>query len=168
MIPVAAMPICRMAVRLRLFPGWWLLSKLSDVGVGQPASRIFSTMAMPTAASFRLFEPFLRCHRLSLPDLASLASGVIHAEIGLGTEIRRDPEETVPAVWRIDTASRDINRPAGVVLRFQIRLNSVEPTVASAARNLLSHDKRWPDVANESMKVWPKVPRIGSAFVASG
>lgn len=74
---------------------------------------------------------------------ASLARGVGH------------PIEAVPDVGRVDAASRDIDRPAGVVFRLQVSKNSVEPCIAKRSRNLLSHDNRGPESANDSQHVGP-------------
>jgi hypothetical protein len=63
-------------------------------------------------------------------------------------------------VRRIDGASRNIDRPAGVTVSFQVRSNSVEPTIASLARNLFSHDDMGPAGTDEAMKVRPQVPWI--------
>ena len=45
-------------------------------------------------------------------------------------------------LWRVDSASRDIDRPCGDVFSRQISADSVEPTIASRSRNLLSHKHR--------------------------
>jgi len=71
-----------------------------------------------------------------------------------------DPVEPVPLVWRVDTASREIDRPCGVAFSLQISADSVEPTVASRSRNLLSHDDRGPAGTDEAMKVRPQMPWI--------
>jgi hypothetical protein len=63
-------------------------------------------------------------------------------------------------VWRVDTASREIDCPAGETFSRQIRAHSVEPTVASRSRNLLSHDDRGPSGTDEAMKVRPQMPWI--------
>jgi hypothetical protein len=63
-------------------------------------------------------------------------------------------------VWRIDGASRDIDAPAGVVFWRQISADSVEPSVASRSRNLLSHDDSGPTGTDEAMKVRPQMPWI--------
>jgi hypothetical protein len=60
-----------------------------------------------------------------------------------------DPEQPVPFVWRVDGASREINRPCGVAFAFQISAHSVEPAVASLLRNLLSHDDIGPSGGGE-------------------
>jgi len=63
-------------------------------------------------------------------------------------------------VWRVDGASRDIDAPAGVAFSRQISADSVEPTVASRSRNLLSHDDNGPTGTDEAMKVRPQMPWI--------
>jgi hypothetical protein len=69
-------------------------------------------------------------------------------------------------VWRVDTASREIDCPPGVTFPRQISADSVEPTVASLSRNLLSHDDSGPHGTDEAMKVRPQMPWIicSSAF----
>jgi hypothetical protein len=61
-----------------------------------------------------------------------------------------DPIEPLSAMGGVHGASRNIDRPAGVTFSFQISADSVEPTVASRARNLLSHEDRGPADADES------------------
>jgi hypothetical protein len=58
-------------------------------------------------------------------------------------------------VRRVDGASRNINRPAGVTFSFQISSNSVEPTIASLSRNLFSHDDSGPAGTDETKEVRP-------------
>jgi hypothetical protein len=62
-----------------------------------------------------------------------------------------DPEDAVPFVWRVDGASREINRPCGVAFTLQISAHSVEPAIASLLRNLFSHDDIGPDGGGEPM-----------------
>src|SRR5260370_563486 len=66
-------------------------------------------------------------------------SGPAAALFGVG---HSDPVESVPFVWRVDRASRDIHCPAGDVFSRQISAYPVEPTIASRFRNLLSHPYR--------------------------
>jgi hypothetical protein len=66
----------------------------------------------------------------------------------------------LPDVWRIDRESRNICRPAGVAICFQISSNSIEPPVPSLSRNLLSHDDRGAAGANEPMELGPEVTGI--------
>jgi hypothetical protein len=80
-----------------------------------------------------------------------------------------DPVHAVPLVWRVDTASREIDRPCGETVSFQISADSVEPTAASLSRNLLSHDDSGPSGTDEAMKVRPQMPWIiGSEPFAGG
>jgi hypothetical protein len=77
-----------------------------------------------------------------------------------------DPVKPLSNVRGVDRESRNIDRPPGVANCFQISLNSIEPTIASLSRNLLSHDDRGPDGTDETMEVGPQVPWIvrSSAF----
>lgn len=94
------------------------------------------------------------------PFSPSLARGVAHG----------DPIKSRADVRRIDGASRNINRSAGVVFSFQVSGNSVEPTVASRSCNLLAHNDRGPTGADESKEVGPKVPWIvlAKSFTGDG
>lgn len=87
-----------------------------------------------------------------LPPVAPLTVGV-----GLSA---RDPVQPAALVWRIDGASRDIDRPCGVVFVRQIIADSVEPMRASRCRNLLSHKDRGPAGTDEAIKVRPQMPWI--------
>jgi hypothetical protein len=60
----------------------------------------------------------------------------------------------------VDRESRNIDRPPGVASCFQISSNSIEPSVPSLSRNLLSHDDRGSAGSNEAVKVGPEVPWI--------
>jgi hypothetical protein len=71
-----------------------------------------------------------------------------------------DPVEAASDVRRIDGASRDIDPPNGVVFTFQVKGNSVEPTIASRSRNLLSHNDSGPSGTDEAKEVRPQVPWI--------
>jgi hypothetical protein len=82
----------------------------------------------------------------------SLRRGVVHVD--------SDPVEPLANVRGVDRESWEIGAPAGVAFSFQISANSVEPTIASLSRNLLSHDDRGPDGGDEAMKVGPQVPWI--------
>tara|TARA_R110002126_G_scaffold39291_4_gene116707 strand:- start:487 stop:912 length:426 start_codon:yes stop_codon:yes gene_type:complete len=75
-------------------------------------------------------------------------------------QVFSNPIEPLSDVGRVHRASRDINSPAGVVFSRQISADSVEPTVASRSRNLLSHNDRWPAGTDEAMEVGPQVPWI--------
>ncbi len=71
-----------------------------------------------------------------------------------------DPVEPVSDVRGVHGASRDIDRPAGVVFSLQISAHSVEPTIARRSANLFSHDDRGPDGADKAKEVGPQMPRI--------
>ncbi len=60
-------------------------------------------------------------------------------------------------------ASRDIDCPAGVVFSRQISAHSVEPTIASLPRNLLSHDDSGPSGTDEAKEVGPQMPCVVDA-----
>jgi hypothetical protein len=77
--------------------------------------------------------------------------------------------ELSPPLDVVDTASREIDRPCGETVSFQISADSVEPTAASLSRNLLSHDDSGPSGTDEAMKVRPQMPWIiGSEPFAGG
>jgi hypothetical protein len=76
------------------------------------------------------------------------------------THVACDPVEPLSDVGGVHRASRDIDAPAGVTFSRQISAHSVEPTIASLSRNLLSHDDRGPDGGDEAMEVGPQVPWI--------
>jgi hypothetical protein len=137
--PIIGVPRAKSSVRFieRLFPGWWLLSKDKLVQVGHTA-RIWVQSPSPELGDRPL--------RLSFPWMVTVAHG--------------DPVKPVPFVWRVDRESRDINAPAGVVFCRQISANSVEPTIASRSRNLLSHDDRGPLGTDEAKKVRPQMPWV--------
>ena len=61
-----------------------------------------------------------------------------------------DPVQPVPLVWRVDTASRNIDGPAGIADSFQIRAYSVDPSLASRSANLFAHNDPRPALADES------------------
>jgi hypothetical protein len=81
------------------------------------------------------------------------------ALVGVG-HVAGDPVEPLANVRGVDRESRNICRPAGVTFSRQISAHSVEPTIASLPRNLLSHDDRGPDGGDEAMEVGPQVPWI--------
>jgi hypothetical protein len=90
----------------------------------------------PFSSISSLREP----ERVFRPPSTSAIVGVGHG----------DPIEPVPLVWSVDGASRYIDRFDGVSFRFQISADSVEPTVANFAANLLAHDDPEPAGADES------------------
>jgi len=71
---------------------------------------------------------------------------------------------------RVDGTSWDNDRPAGVVLCFQVSRNSVEPVLANRRRNLFSHDDSGPSGTDEAKEVGPQVPIVilGFAFTRNG
>jgi hypothetical protein len=71
-----------------------------------------------------------------------------------------DPIEPLSDVGGVHRASRNIDAPAGVTFSLQISAHSVEPTIASRSRNLLSHDDRGSAGANEAVEVGPEVTGI--------
>jgi hypothetical protein len=75
-------------------------------------------------------------------------------------QVCSDPVEPLSDVGGVHRASRDIDAPAGVTFSRQISAHSVEPTIASRSRNLLSHDDRGPTGGDEAMEVGPQVPWI--------
>lgn len=56
---------------------------------------------------------------------------------------------------RVDGTSRDNDRPAGVVERFQIIEHSIEPMPANRCRNLFSHQHSGPSGTDEPKHVGP-------------
>jgi hypothetical protein len=71
-----------------------------------------------------------------------------------------DPVEPASDVGGVHGASRDIDAPPGVTFTRQISDNSVEPTIPSRSRNLLSHDDRRPAGGDEAKEVGPQMPWI--------
>jgi len=78
--------------------------------------------------------------------------------------------EAVAPVGRVDGTSWDNDRPAGVVLCFQVSRHSVEPVLANRRRNLFSHDDSGPSGTDEAKEVGPQVPIVilGFAFTRDG
>jgi hypothetical protein len=89
---------------------------------------------------------------LPFPFFSSDALGVGH--------VACDPIEPLPYVRGVDRESRNIDRPSGVASSFQISSNSVEPSVPSLSRNLLSQDDRGSACLNEAVEVGPEVAGI--------
>ena len=104
----------------------------ADVGVGQPVSHT-SSPSSALVGTFRHSEP-------------SLWSRVV----GAGHEV-----SAVSDVGRPDARSRENDRPAGVVQRFHVSLNKVEPSEAVLARNLLAKDNWRQKLRNEPLPSWP-------------
>ncbi len=78
--------------------------------------------------------------------------------------------EPVPSVGRVDGTSWDNDRPAGVVLCFQVSRHSVEPALANRRRNLFFHDDSGPSGTDEAKEVGPQVPIVilGFSFTGDG
>lgn len=68
---------------------------------------------------------------------------------------RGDKPDAITSMRRIDGASRDNDRPPGVCDAFQVSKHSVDPTVPSRCRNLLSHDDSGPSGTDEAKHVGP-------------
>jgi hypothetical protein len=128
----------------------FLLDALScAVGVGQPASHAtrprsaFNGTSDPAAPSFQsraeaVGQPAKAASAGSAPPAwfgppfaPSVARGVFHPI--------RSPPDAASDVRGADAASRQIKRPAGVAVRFQVCEYKVEPAVPNSSRNLLAH-----------------------------
>jgi hypothetical protein len=72
--------------------------------------------------------------------------------------------ESIPAMGRVDGTSWDNDRPAGVVLCFQVSRHSVEPVLANRRCNLFSHDDSGPSGTDEAKEVGPQVPIVILGF----
>ena len=107
----------------------------------------------------------LRMQSLFPAALLPFCAGVPAIGVGHG-----DPVDPVSSVGRVDGASRNIDRPAGVTDAFQISADSVEPTVASLSANLFAHADPRPASVDESKHVGPQMPRIvrSGAFAGDG
>jgi hypothetical protein len=70
------------------------------------------------------------------------------------------PPQPASDMGGVHGASRDIDAPAGVTFSRQISAHSVEPTIASRSRNLLSHDDRGPAGTDEAKEVGPQMPCV--------
>jgi hypothetical protein len=67
-------------------------------------------------------------------------------------------------VERADARSAEITRPDGVVRRFQVSRNTIEPSKSIRARNLLTKDDCRAALRNELVPRRPKVARIIGAI----
>jgi hypothetical protein len=78
--------------------------------------------------------------------------------------------KAITLVGRVDGTSWDNDRPAGVVLCFQVSRHSVEPVLANRRRNLFSHDDSGPSGTDEAKEVGPQVPIVilGFSFARDG
>ncbi len=131
------------------------------VGVGQDERAIVLPKVSPNP--FPFFRVSLHFCRRASKRSASLC--VKSSRVGAG---HGAPVKPASDVRRVDGASRDIDRPAGVAFALQVRLNSVEPTVASRSRNLLSHDDSGPAGTDEAKHVGPQVPSVVGATSPAG
>jgi hypothetical protein len=75
-------------------------------------------------------------------------------------QVCSDPIEPLAYVRGVDRESRNIDRPPGVASCFQISSNSIEPSVPSLSRNLLSQDDRGSAGGDEAVEVGPEVAGI--------
>lgn len=72
----------------------------------------------------------------------------------------RTPPEPLSDMGRADARSAEIDRPAGVARSFQVSLYKVEPSEAVLARNLFAKDDARPELCDEVVEGWPKVPLV--------
>jgi hypothetical protein len=89
---------------------------------------------------------------LPFPFFSSDALGVGHVE--------GDPVEALSDVRGVDRESRNIDPPAGVAFSLQVSAHSVEPSVPSFSRNLLSQDDRGAAGGDEEVEVGPEVTGV--------
>ena len=120
----------------------------SDVGVAHSAAAVTAARSGPWFRAASLIAPSVDRTPLS----ASEAVGVGHKP------------ESIPAMGRVDGTSWDNDRPAGVVLCFQVSRHSVEPVLANRRRNLFSHDDSGPAGTDEAKEVGPQVPIVILGF----
>jgi hypothetical protein len=79
-----------------------------------------------------------------------------------------DEPEAISTVWRIDGTSWNNGRPAGVALKFQVSVDSVEPILSNRRRNLLSHGDRGTLCCDEVVERRPEVPFVLLALASAG
>jgi hypothetical protein len=135
----AAFVLCPSGVRMR--PEAWSVVR----GVGHVAAIAFGRVS----SGF----PFRSCRPAPLCPLESRV-------VGVGQFVHCNPIEPLANVRGVDRESRNICRPAGVATSFQIRSNSIEPSVPSLSRNLLSHDDRGSAGGDEAVEVGPEVSGV--------
>ena len=129
-------------------------------GVGQPASCAITCklvmavrlVPVPSRSPMRLF--IARCASTDL--LSSFATGVGH------------PPQPLSDVRRADAASREIDRPAGVTLTFQVIEYKVEPRPAVRSRNLLAKDDWRIEDADKLEPGGPEVALVAEPATLSG
>ena len=127
---------------------------LATVGVGQAAATMWSCKLTWCPDVIRAAALIGSAYD---PPPVSRCCGVGHGA----------PVEPASDVRGVHGASRDINPPAGVTFARQISLNSVEPTVAKRARNLLSHNDKGPAGADETKEVGPQMPCVVGAAASA-
>jgi hypothetical protein len=81
---------------------------------------------------------------------------------------RANKPQSISSMGRIDGASRNNDRSAGVTDAFQVSRHSVEPILANRCRNLLSHNDRGPDGSDKAEEDGPEVPFVRRAFLLTG
>lgn len=120
------------------------------------------TQPLSAADWFKSCGPPLRAISRSEPSSErtffspSLARGVGCPERG------KEEELSLSDVRRTDARSAEIDRPAGVVRSFHVRLNKVEPTKSVLARNLLTKDLLRAALSDEMVPMRPKVPLVSN------
>lgn len=126
-----------------LFRSNWLDAALffASFVVGVLHAYICTVSGVPPILLPRRF----RSKNASADDPSGFAHGVPHSA----------PIQSLSDVRRVDGASRDINRPAGVTFSLQISGNSIEPAIASRSRNLLSQHDSGPGGTDEAKHVGP-------------
>jgi hypothetical protein len=112
--------------------------------------------AAVTAISFNGRELRSSVASLALPFFQSRAAAVGHEE------------ESLSGVRCAHARSRQIGRPDGVAPCFQVSRNSVEPSEASRACNLLAKDDWRAELADEPVHLGPEVSGIGGSFALAG
>jgi hypothetical protein len=73
------------------------------------------------------------------------------------------PPKPLASVRRVDGASRDNRRPAGVTASFQVVKYSIEPAKPGALCNLFSKDNWRAALADEPIELGPQMPGISGA-----
>jgi hypothetical protein len=76
-------------------------------------------------------------------------------------------EESLADMRRADARSAKISRCKGVTRRFHVSVNSVEPTEAVLARNLLSKNSWRVALRDELVEVGPQVPLISNPIASA-
>jgi hypothetical protein len=92
---------------------------------------------------------------------------LIPVGISLAFGVSHEPEP-LPDVERADTCSRETTRPDGVVLRFHVIANTVEPSVSNRCFNLFAKDDARAALRDELEPDRPKVARIVPASLGAG